>query len=82
MPDKLIDPDTMSRVWQINGGTGCVVCGLSADSRSYVTRARYEATNFQYKHAYTMPTDLIAKRMASVAQVHTQVFSKNTLIIR
>jgi len=72
VPDKLIDPDTMSRVWQINGGTGCVVCGLSADSRSYVTRARYEATNFHYKNAYTMPTDLIAKRMASVAQVHTQ----------
>ena len=46
----MIDPDTMSRVWQINGGTGCVVCGLSADSRSYVTRARYEATNFHYKN--------------------------------
>jgi len=72
VPDKLIDPDTMSRVWNINGDTGCVVCGLSADSRSYVTRARYESINFQYKNAYKMPTDLMAKRMASVAQVHTQ----------
>ena len=85
----MIDPDTMSRVWNINGDTGCVVCGLSADSRSYVTRARYESINFQYKNgmlfskitkynlqyffsAYKMPTDLMAKRMASVAQVHTQ----------
>ena len=46
----MIDPDTMSRVWNINGDTGCVVCGLSADSRSYVTRARYESINFQYKN--------------------------------
>lgn len=52
VPDKLIDPDTMSRVWQINNGTGCVVCGLSADSRSYVTRARYEGTYLKIKNIF------------------------------
>jgi len=72
VPDKLIDASTMSRIWSLGGTNGCVVCGLSADSREYVRRARHETIRWNYKNAYDMPTDMLAKRMASIAQVYTQ----------
>ena len=50
VPDKLIDASTMSRMWHIGASNGCVVVGLSADSRSYVQRARAEALNWSYKN--------------------------------
>lgn len=72
VPDKLIDADSMSRVWKIGGSNGAVVCGLSADSREYIRRARYETMNWNYKNAYDMPCDQLAQRMATIAQVYTQ----------
>jgi len=72
VPDKLIDASTMSRMWHIGASNGCVVCGLSADSREYVSRARAESLNWSYKNGYDIPTDMLAKRMASIAQVYTQ----------
>jgi len=72
VPDKLIDSSTMSRIWNIGGTNGCVVCGLSADSREFVRRARHETIRWNYKNAYMIPTEMLAKRMASIAQVYTQ----------
>ena len=50
VPDKLIDASTMSRIWNVGGTNGCVVCGLSADSREYVRRARHETVRWNYKN--------------------------------
>ena len=50
VPDKLIDASTMSRIWKIGGTNGTVVCGLSADSREFMKRARHETINWNYKN--------------------------------
>jgi len=72
VPDKLVDPDTVTHLFTISKNVGCVATGLVADSRVAVQRARFEAAEFRYKYGYEMPVDVLCKRMADIAQVSTQ----------
>jgi 20S proteasome subunit alpha 1 len=49
--------------------------GSISDSRSLVNRARSEAAEFRYKYGYEMPCDVLAKRLANLSQVYTQMAS-------
>lgn len=51
--------------------------GAIADARNLVMRARGEAAEFRYKYGYEMPCDVLAKRLANIAQVYTQRVSKS-----
>lgn len=72
VPDKLIDGESVTHVFQISPSIGCVTAGTIADSRAAVTRARSEAAEFRYKYGYEMPCDMLAKRIANINQVYTQ----------
>ncbi|KAL8797470.1 MAG: hypothetical protein Q9195_000286 [Heterodermia aff. obscurata] len=72
VPDKLIDPSSVSYVFKISPSVGCVITGSIADARASVTRARSEAAEFKYKNGYEMPCDVLAKRLANINQVYTQ----------
>jgi len=72
VPDKLIDPSSVSYVYRLSSSVGCVMTGSIADARASVNRARGEAAEFRYKFGYEMPCDVLAKRLANINQVYTQ----------
>ncbi|KAF2163696.1 hypothetical protein M409DRAFT_68293 [Zasmidium cellare ATCC 36951] len=72
VPDKLIDPSSVSYVYRLSPSVGCVMTGSIADARASVNRARGEAAEFRYKNGYEMPCDVLAKRLANISQVYTQ----------
>jgi 20S proteasome subunit alpha 1 len=70
--DKLLDPASVSYIYQISPGIGAVLTGQSPDAQAAVTRARSEAAEFRYKNGYEMPCDVLAKRLANINQLYTQ----------
>lgn len=72
VPDKLLDPSTVSYVFKISKTIGMVINGPIPDARNAALRAKAEAAEFRYKFGYDMPCDVLAKRLANLSQVYTQ----------
>lgn len=72
VPDKLLDPATITYLFPITKLIGMLATGAIPDARAQALRARAEALEFRYKYGYEMPVDAIAKRMANLSQIFTQ----------
>jgi 20S proteasome subunit alpha 1 len=79
VPDRLIDPTSVTNIYRITDSIGCLILGLLPDVRSQVDRLRYEANEFTYKHGYPMPVHVLANRMADLNQVYTQEASNRAM---
>jgi len=79
VPDRLMDPKSISHIFQITPKIGCLATGMIADCKAQIQRARYEAADFQFKYGYSIPVHMLAKRIADIAQVNTQSASMRPL---
>ena len=72
VPERLIDPTSVTNIYEITPKIGAVMTGMSPDSKAMVSRIRYEANQFEYNYGYTMPVHVLAKRIADLNQLRTQ----------
>merc|ERR1712070_45926 len=72
VPDKMLDPSTISSMWSISDHVGAAVIGHIGDARFQAQKMRQEAADFHNKFAYECPVDMLAHRMGDVAQIYTQ----------
>jgi len=79
IPHKLLDPSSVTHLYKLTETVGCVQTGLDADAKSQVNKARAEAAEFRFNYGYDMPPDVLAKRVADLAQVFTQQAGRRPL---
>ncbi|CAK0779268.1 Polyamine N-acetyltransferase 1 [Coccomyxa viridis] len=72
VPDKLIDPSSVTHLFKITKYIGMLATGARADARSLVQKARQVAAEFRHTYGYEIPVDYLASRLADQAQVYTQ----------
>jgi 20S proteasome subunit alpha 1 len=72
VPDKLIDPSSVTSMFRLSDNHGCVATGVPTDAKAMVQRTRNEAAEFKFDYAYEIPVEHLAKRVADENQIYTQ----------
>ena len=72
VPDKLIDPESVSSAYRVSDAHGVVCVGWATDAKAQVHRVRSEASEFAFRYGYEAPVSYLARRLADVNQVYTQ----------
>ncbi|KCV67523.1 hypothetical protein H696_06042 [Fonticula alba] len=72
IPERFVDPTSVSHIHSVSRGVGCITLGRTGDCVAQLARMREEAAHSEYKLGMPMGADVLAQRMASLAQVYTQ----------
>ncbi|CDF37749.1 20S core proteasome subunit alpha 1 [Chondrus crispus] len=72
VPDKLIDPSSVSSAFRLSENHGCIATGIITDAKAMVQRTRSEAAEFKFNYAYEIPVEYLARRVADENQIYTQ----------
>lgn len=77
--DKLIDPSSVTSIYRIIDGIGCLMLGNLPDIKSQIDRLRYEANDFKFQYGFDIPVHVLANKIADINQVKTQQASSRAL---
>ena len=69
---RLIIPESIEKLFKIDGHIGIATSGLVADARQLVARARVEAQVNRITYSDTIPLDIMTKKICDFKQSFTQ----------
>ncbi|MGQ4873166.1 MAG: archaeal proteasome endopeptidase complex subunit alpha [Promethearchaeia archaeon] len=72
IPSKLMDADTIDKIFQIDEHIGCAISGLHADSRVLINYARVQAQSFRLTYDEPVRLAMLAKSIADLCQLFSQ----------
>ncbi len=69
---KLMDPDSIDKIFQIDDHIGCAISGLHADSRILINHARVQAQSFKLTYNEPVRLNMLVKTLADLCQMYSQ----------
>ncbi|MFX1258014.1 MAG: archaeal proteasome endopeptidase complex subunit alpha [Promethearchaeota archaeon] len=69
---KLMDPDSIDKIFQVDGHIGVAISGLHADSRILINYARVQAQSFRLTYDEPVRLQMLVKTIADLKQIYTQ----------
>ena len=72
VPDKLIDPSTVTHMYKISEHIGACLVGLQCDVQFISTLLKSFANNFEFKNGYEIPVSVLAQDLSDRHQIESQ----------
>lgn len=72
IPSKLIDADSIDKLFQIDEHIGVAISGLHADSRMLINYSRVQAQSFRLTYDEPVRLNMLVKTIADIKQQYTQ----------
>ena len=72
IPSKLIDADSIDKLFQVDEHIGVAISGLHADSRTLINLARVQAQSFRLTYDEPVRLNMLVKTLADIKQQYTQ----------
>jgi len=69
---KLMDPDSVDKIFQVDEHIGVAISGLHADSRVLINYARVQAQSFRLTYDEPVRLNMLVKSIADLKQIYTQ----------
>lgn len=76
VPDKLLDPSSVTHMHCVTRTIGMCTTGVAADSKALVQQARQQAADFRNKYGYECPVDYLAKALADQFQARGRLHTR------
>ena len=72
IPSRLMDADSIDKIFQIDEHIGVAISGLHADSRTLINYARVQAQSFRLTYDEPVRLNMLAKSIADLKQMYSQ----------
>ncbi len=72
IPTKLMDGDSIDKIFQVDQHIGVAISGLHADSRMLINYARVQSQSFRLTYDEPVRLGMLVKSLADVCQMFTQ----------
>jgi len=72
IPSKLMDADSIDKLFQVDDHIGVAISGLHADSRMLINYARVQAQSFRLTYDEPVRLNMLVKTLADIKQQYTQ----------
>jgi len=72
IPSKLMDADSIDKLFQVDEHIGVAIAGLHADSRTLINYSRVQAQSFRLTYDEPVRLNMLVKSIADMKQQYTQ----------